>query len=114
MIDERNRLICDCCGRQIVKYRTADTNEFSIGPAEVMILGPNKHACRVCSKVEQEFDEEPILDDGPSPEKDCRRKFICSLCDCMCNLTIRGDKIPVECVLNDGRFRNAAEWEPDE
>jgi len=53
----KKRLICDCCGRQIVSYKAND--KYIIGPASdgVLILGINKHACPECSPIEQQEEQ---------------------------------------------------------
>lgn len=42
-----NRLICDCCARQIVSGSGKPNNLVTFGP--VTLLGNNLHACYSCS-----------------------------------------------------------------
>ncbi len=69
MIDERKRLICDCCGRQIVDYKAND--EFIIGPKKgTELIGINQHTCHECYsdwRVQQQIDKELGLQYEPGP-----------------------------------------------
>jgi hypothetical protein len=42
-----DRIICDCCGRQIVEKNY--NNEYMTGPLNrTTLIGPNKHCCINC------------------------------------------------------------------
>ena len=43
-----NRLVCDCCGRQIVQGQGSDEYVVPVGKG-IMALGCGKHACCECA-----------------------------------------------------------------
>lgn len=56
MEHEINKVICQCCGRQIVSYPADD--QYTIGPAsDGCLVLVNGYACPTCTEIEIKWDK---------------------------------------------------------
>ena len=57
MLDERKRLICDCCARQIVKGTKSDKWVAPTLGNDIHLIDINSHCCRECWPSYKEWED---------------------------------------------------------